>query len=145
MASPAYAVRDVGVGPDRVDVARGAGRVGEVLLADQHQRPLRHHAAVHLPLGGRDLLEGAADVHGARAPAGLRGPRHAAAHGQVDLVRGEAVLPPGSSRPAMAANAVGVVSNIVDPGGRQVGERAHRDAGLGSRRPASAAGSPARR
>ena len=53
------AVGDVGVGPDRMDVARRAGRVGEVLLADEDERALGHPAAVDLALGGDDLLEGA--------------------------------------------------------------------------------------
>ncbi len=58
------AVRDVGVGPDRVDVAARARGVGEVLLADEDEGPLRHAAAVDLALGGDDLLEGADRVDG---------------------------------------------------------------------------------
>ena len=62
------AVRDVGVGPDRVDVAARARGVGEVLLAEEDEGPLRHPAAVDLAFGDDDLLEGADHVHGPGPP-----------------------------------------------------------------------------
>src|SRR5581483_10214017 len=77
--------RHVGVGPHRVDVAGRALGVGQVLLPDQHERPLRHAAAVDRALGGHDLLERTAHVYGARASARLVGPGHAALDGQVEL------------------------------------------------------------
>ena len=79
------AVRDVRVGPNRVDVAVRAIGIGEVLLGDEHEGALRHPAAVDLALGCDDLLEGSAAVDGAGAPAGLVGPGHAALDREVDL------------------------------------------------------------
>ena len=73
-----------------MDVARGAPRVGQVLLGHEHERALRHPAAPHLALGGGDLLEGPSHVDGAGAAAGLVGPGHAVLHGQVELERARA-------------------------------------------------------
>ena len=44
----AVAVGDVRVGPDRVRVAARPRGVGQVLLADEDEGPLRHPAAVDL-------------------------------------------------------------------------------------------------
>ena len=41
----------MGVGVERVDPVAGARGVGDVLLTDQHERPLGHPAAVDLALG----------------------------------------------------------------------------------------------
>ena len=56
-------------------VAVRARRVGQVLLAHEHERRFGHPPGVEELLAGGDLLEAAADVHGAGAAGGLVGPR----------------------------------------------------------------------
>ena len=70
-----------------MDVAARAGRVGEVLLADEHERLLGHLPVRDELLGGGDLAEAAADVDGAGPPRLCVCPRHAVLHGEVDLER----------------------------------------------------------
>ena len=119
---------------------RAPGRVGQGLLGDQDERPLGHPPGADRRLGLGDLLERAADVDGAGPARRLVGPRHAAAHGEVDLVRRRAVppAPVGAPRAARAARRrgsrdrprAGVEQR--DPGGRQV--RPRRAPGGRSRR-----------
>src|SRR3954470_24312605 len=59
---------NVRVGVDGVDVAVGPAGVGEVLLADEHERSLGHPPAADLALRGFDLAEAAADMDGAGVP-----------------------------------------------------------------------------
>jgi cation diffusion facilitator family transporter len=75
----------VRVGVERMHVAVRARRVGEVLLADQHERPLGQLATRREPLRPRDLLQAAADVHGAGAARRLVRPGHAVLHRELDL------------------------------------------------------------
>jgi hypothetical protein len=74
-----------------MDVAHGAAGVGEVLLAHQDERPLGQPAGVDLPLGGRDLGVGAAEVD------------RPGAAGLLMSVLGAATL--GGLRPAMVVAA----------------------------------------
>ena len=99
------AVGHVGVGPDRVDVAGRAARVGQVLLADEHERPLRHPPAVDVALGGDDLLEGAGRRARSRRAGALVRPRDAALDREVDLERAGpvAVAAVAPRRPGPAA------------------------------------------
>ena len=77
----------MGVGPDGVDVAGRPGRIGQVLLTDQHERTVGHPPGRDVGLGRGHLLERAADVHRPGAAAVLVAPRHPALDGQIDLVR----------------------------------------------------------
>ena len=45
-------------------------RVGQILLADEHERPLWHLALVDGPLRSHDLVEATADMHGAGMASG---------------------------------------------------------------------------
>src|SRR5262249_53098496 len=124
------AVRDVAVGPDRMDVAARAARIGEVLLADEYERPLGHPAAVDVALGGDDLPEGAGGVDGPGAARAL--------DREVDLegagamaVSAQAARRPGRDPRAgdLGDGARGEVEDDrVD--GRELVERADRAAGL---------------
>jgi hypothetical protein len=51
------AVWDVRVGPHRMDVPEGASGIRQVLLGNEHERPLRQPAAVDVALRGDYLLE----------------------------------------------------------------------------------------
>ena len=53
-----------------MDVADRAPRVGQVLLADQHERSLGHAPGVDVAFAGGHLGERADQVHGA-GPAGI--------------------------------------------------------------------------
>ena len=129
---------DVRVGPDRVDVAARARRVGQVLLADEDEGPLRHPAAVDLALGEDDLLEGADRVHRPRPAGGRVGPGDAALDREVDLEGSRAVpvaaVGAGDPRRQPLAGDLGdrAGREVEDDrvGGRQLVERAHRPAGL---------------
>src|SRR4029079_17963432 len=55
-------VGHVRVGPYGVDVADRALRVGQILLSDKDERPLRHPTGVHVPLGGGQFGVGACQV-----------------------------------------------------------------------------------
>ena len=72
VASPEIAVRHMCVRPQRVDVADGALRVGQVLLADQNERALRHASRVDIALGGGEFGVAAHDVNGAGRAAPTR-------------------------------------------------------------------------
>src|SRR5207253_9433611 len=87
------AVGDMGVAPHGVAVAGGAGRVGQVLLAHQHEGPFRHAAPVDVPFRGGDLGPGAAEMDGPRLAAPLVGPGDTALDGEVDLEGARPVLP----------------------------------------------------
>ena len=80
---------------DGMGVAARARRIGQVLLADQHERGVGHPPGVDEPLARRDLLEAAAHVHGACASRGLVRPWDAALDGEVDLERPRAVAVAG--------------------------------------------------
>jgi hypothetical protein len=54
-------------------VAVGAGRVGQVLLAGEHEGPFRYPAGGDGPFGGGALRPGAAEVDGPGPAAGLVG------------------------------------------------------------------------
>ncbi len=112
--------------PHRVHIARGAGRIGEILLSDQNERPLRHPAAVHVAFGGRDLLEGAAHMHGAGPAARRIAPRDATLHREIELERRRAV-PEAAVRPRDPAGQE-VACQVRDTGGGQVEQR---DVGAG--------------
>src|SRR4029077_13883524 len=88
---PGVAAGNVCVDPEWVQVALRATRGGEVLLPDAQVGELRDRAAIDGPLGDRDLLERAGDVHRPRAPAGLVGPRDPTLHREVELERPRAV------------------------------------------------------
>lgn len=120
------AERHVRVGPDGVDVADRAGRVGEVLLPDEHEWSLHHRALGALTFGVCDFREGPAQVDGARAPAIGVGPPNVALDGEVDLEgrRSGAVAPIG---PVDA----GGHHIAVDPEHRGRAEVEHHDVGVG--------------
>ena len=62
-------------------------RVGEILLADEHERPLGHGAPVDRLLVGDDLVEAATEMDRAGL-AGRRGrPRNVALDREIDLER----------------------------------------------------------
>src|SRR6476659_10646920 len=88
----AVAVRDVGVGPDRVQIVARARGVGEVLLADEDEGSLRHAATVDFALGDDDLLKGADPMHRPGPSRCLVGPGHSTLHREVDLEGTRAVL-----------------------------------------------------
>src|SRR5262245_49231475 len=80
-------VRHMRVGPKWMYVANRSLRVGQILLSDKDERPLRHTAGVDIALARGDLGELAAKMDCAR-PARVRvGPRHATLNGEVDLER----------------------------------------------------------
>ena len=121
-----------------MDVAVGAGRVGEVLLAHEDERRLRHPSAVDEPLDGRDLAEGAADVHRARTARRLVRPRDATRDGEIDLEDPRAVTKTGESprdppRHPLTGDAHGRGGRDVehdDVGCLQLVQRLDADAGL---------------
>jgi hypothetical protein len=47
----------VPVDVERMKIPLGAPRIGEVLLSNQHERPLRHRAAIDRSLREDDLVE----------------------------------------------------------------------------------------
>src|SRR5271156_5506983 len=77
----------MGVAPHWVNVADGALRVGQVLLPDQHERPLRHPAGVDIPLGGGQFAIVTDHVHRARPTRVRVRPGHPAVDGEVDFER----------------------------------------------------------
>src|SRR5262245_15966141 len=86
-------VRHMRVGPQWMYV--GSLRVGQILLSDKDERPLRPTAGVDIPLTRGDLGELAAKMDCA-LPARVRvGPRDATLNGEVDLER--AGSPPESA------------------------------------------------
>ena len=85
-------MRNVRVGPEQDDGAGRAGRVGEVLLADEHEGAFRQLAPRRGGLGGDDLFRGAVEMQGAGSPAVVVGPGHVAVDGELDLVHGRSVL-----------------------------------------------------
>ena len=79
------AVRDVAIHPRGLLAARRARRIEQALLADEHERPRRYPAPRHRVLAGRDLVEGPAEVDGARAQALRRPPGDRSVERVVDL------------------------------------------------------------
>ncbi len=69
---------DVRVRVHRVYVPVGARWIGQILLADEHERRLGHPPAVKQLLPGGDLPQPTAHVHGASPSHGLMRPRNAA-------------------------------------------------------------------
>ncbi len=132
---PVVGVRHVRVQPQGVDVTLRAGGVGEVLLAHQDERALRHHASGHGALGRGDLRGGPAEVQRAGATRVGVGPGHATLHGEVDLERRGAVaeaseLAPHRGRHPRPQDAYGGVRRGVEDDGRgalgpEPGELAH--------------------
>ncbi len=134
----AIAAWHMGVGPDRVDVADRARGIGEVLLADEDEGPLRHPAPVHLALGGDGLRKGADDVDRPGPPRGLFAPGDPALDREVDLEGAGPVLvaPIGAGDPGGQP----LTGEVGDGAGRQVeddrvgrgqlGQGAHRPTGL---------------
>jgi hypothetical protein len=98
--------RHVRVGPQGVAAGRGAGRIGDGWLHDQHVRVLRVIARNDFGLGGGDLLEGRAQVQGAGPAAVLVGPRHRAGQGVVDLADAGVVTVPAQRGPVPAGQLV---------------------------------------
>src|SRR5439155_243835 len=84
-------VRDVAVRPRRVLPGRGAGRVEERVLGEEHERPRARPATPGVPLGGRDLVERPAEMDGARGRALGRAPGDRAVESPVELERTGAV------------------------------------------------------
>ena len=89
------AVRHVAVGPQRVPARRRPAGVEQRLLGHEHVGPLGLPPRGHLGLRGGDLLQRAPEVHGARAAAVRRGPRHGPVEGQVELEHAGAVAVAG--------------------------------------------------
>ena len=81
----------VRVGVQRMHVAGGARRVGQVLLADEDERPLGHPARGHERLARRDVAVAAADMDCPGPARLLVRPRHAARDREVDLERARPV------------------------------------------------------
>jgi hypothetical protein len=78
-------VRHMRVRPEWVEVPDGPLRVGEVLLADQHEGPLGHASCMNVPFGGGELVVAAHDVNRARAVGRRVCPRDAAFDSEVHL------------------------------------------------------------
>ena len=74
-----------------MDVADRAGRVGEVLLADEHEGPLGHDPPMHRCLIGDDFVEITAEMDRAGLARRGSGTWHAFLDGEVDLERARAV------------------------------------------------------
>ena len=91
VASPVYPCGDVGIRPQRIDAAGRPGRVGQVLLADEHERPLGHRPRWHGALVGEHLVGIAAEMHGAGLTRRLARPRDVAVDREVDLERARTV------------------------------------------------------
>jgi hypothetical protein len=88
----------VAVGPQRLPARRGAGRIGDARLDDEHVGTLRVLARRDLGLGRRDLLEGPAQVQRAGPAAVLVRPGHRAGQREVDLADPGAVAEPAQRR-----------------------------------------------
>ncbi len=68
-----------------MNVADRTLRIGQVLLTDQHERPLRHPPGVDIPLGRSQFPIGPGQVYRARPTRVGIGPGHAALDGEVDF------------------------------------------------------------
>ena len=77
-----------------MDVADRPRRVGEILLADEHERPLGHGPAMDRLLVGDDLVETATEMDRAGLACRRSRPRNVALDGEVDLERARAVTEP---------------------------------------------------
>jgi len=89
---PGITVGHMGIRPDRMNVADRSLRVGQVLLTDQHERPLGHTPSIHVAFGGGQFAVIAGQVDGAGPVRFRNGPRHATLHGEVDFESAWAVL-----------------------------------------------------
>src|SRR6476620_5638123 len=134
----AVAARHVCVGPEGVQVAARAARVGEVLLADEDVGTVGHAAAVDLSLGGDDLLERADRVNAAGAAGRLEAPGHPALDREVELegarpISVAAVGAGDAPRQPVAGQLQNAARGEVEDdrvGRRQLVEGAHPPAGL---------------
>ena len=70
-----------------MNIADRSLRVGQILLSDQHERPLGHPSGVDVSLGGGQFAIVTDHVHRARPTRVRVRPGHAAVDGEVDLER----------------------------------------------------------
>ena len=121
-----------------MDAVLCSRRVGERLLADDHERALGHATAVDQLLSGGDLRERSGCVHRSRQTCGLARPRHTLRDGEVDLERSRAVAV--ATVGARDARGQPLTGDLGDRAGRQIeydrvrrgklGQRSHPPAGL---------------
>ncbi|OPZ48375.1 MAG: hypothetical protein BWY91_03203 [bacterium ADurb.BinA028] len=141
------AVRHVGVGIHRVGGSHGSGRVDEVLLAEQDERPIRHPTARRGGLGCDDLLGGAPEVQRPGSAAVRVCPGDVTVDRKVDLERGRPVgvarqrgANPGRQPVAddlQDTGGSGVQHDDLGRGADQVGQAVQRpDVGVGHHRAA---------
>ena len=88
------AMRNVGIGPQRMDVADRPGRVGEILLADEHERSPGHCPPMDRFLVVNDLTCAPTEVNGAGEAGRLSRPRDTTLDREVDLEGARAVTEP---------------------------------------------------
>src|SRR6266852_8858212 len=94
------------VAPERLAPGGGARGVHDTRLHHDAVRLLGVPASRHIGLASCDLGEGAAEMYGDGAPAGLRGPRDRSVKGPVDLADARPVAETPESVPVAGGEPV---------------------------------------